>query len=150
MVFGTFDYLQTITNNKKQHSLDTVSATTIWKGYAESRGFVFETKNRNIPLAGKKTELIIRANDRLTIRGVFQLDITGWGQGKGPLNKTTVQIILHGRIELADDKMMRKKFGYKRCSADSDTLLIEYNFLFESMNSFELMEELLLEHNIII
>ena len=93
--------------------MNTELIKTVWKDYADSRGFTFETREKNIALAGRKTEMIIKADDTLTIRGVFQLDITGWGQGAGTLNKTTVGIISNHDIELIDNKLNRKNLVTK-------------------------------------
>jgi len=128
--------------------LNTELIKTVWKNYADTRGFIFETRDRNIALAGRKTELIIRVDDTLKIRGVFQLDINGLGQGRGTLNKTTVKIAQNDGIALVDSKANREKFGYKKCYDEKDTLTFEYTFLFESSDSFKLLDELFLLNNI--
>ncbi len=128
--------------------MKTETVKTIWKSYADSHGFIFETRDRNIAMTGKKTEIIIFAADILTIRGVFQLDITGWGQGIGPLNKTSVQIVSNEKVEDFNDKLNRKKFGYKKCFQENNILTFEYKFLFETQESFMLLDELLLVNKI--
>jgi hypothetical protein len=114
-----------------------------WQKFSKDHKLRFETSERNIMLAGKKTELILSAESGLSVRGVFQLDINGWGQGRGTLNKTTVSIPVPINIDLIKNKELQMKFGYKRYHLNKDELIIEYNFLFYSKDSFDLFEEFL-------
>jgi len=141
-------YTRMVTNHEKTIILNPTLVKKTWEKYAESKGFEFETRDRRMPLAGEKTEVIIRKKDSIKIRGVFQLDINGWGQGQGTLNKTTVTFEAKEEFDFVDDKVNRKKFQYKKCNKDNLTLTIEYPFMFETISSFALMEEMLVMNKI--